>query len=104
MDTNTAIVLVVVLVAVIAIVFLFVFRTKGKMSMRGPFNTRLEMNGSNAPAPSEPGVRAEDVTSEKGGLTARDEGGQGVHVKKVRTQKDVNLTNAPPPGGQAPKA
>ena len=72
--------------------------------MRGPFNTRLEMNGSNVPAPSEPGVRAEDITAEKGGLTAHDESGRGVDVKKVRTQKDVNLTNAPSPGGQAPKA
>ena len=31
------------------------------------------------------GVRAEDLTSEKGGLTARDETGRGVEVKKVHT-------------------
>ena len=103
MDTNTATVLVVALLALVAIGFIVIFRRHTKMRFRGPFKTRLEMEGSNEPSAPRPGVQAEDVTSETGGLTADDETGRGVAVKKARAQKDIKLTAKSPPGQQAPK-
>jgi hypothetical protein len=100
MDTNTAIVVVVGLLAVVAVSFLLVFRGRGKVKLKGPFKTGLEMHGSNDPAP---GIRGEDLTSEKGGLTAHDKTGRGVDVKTARTQKDINLILEAPPEDPDPK-
>jgi len=48
------------------------------------------------------GVRAEDLTSEKGGLTIDEETGRGMEVKKVHTAKDIKLSTKAPPGGPPP--
>lgn len=104
MDENTAIVLVLALLALVAVAFFMVFRHRGKLKMQGPFNTGLEMDGSNEPAAPGPGVRADDLSSEEGGLTARDESGRGVDVKRVRTKNDINLTTSSPEGRDPPKA
>ena len=50
------------------------------------------------------GVRAEELTSEKGGLSIDEETGRGMEVKKVRTAKDIKLRTQAPPGGRRPKA
>ena len=49
MDTNTAIVLVVGLLALVIMGFLWVFRRRGKITVSGPFKTKVEMEGANEP-------------------------------------------------------
>ena len=49
-------------------------------------------------------MRAEELTSEKGGLSIDEETGRGMEVKKVRTAKDIKLRTQAPPGGRRPKA
>lgn len=89
--------------ALVAVAFFMVFRHRGKLKAQGPFNTRLELDGSNEPAPPAPGVRAEDLSSKEGGLTAHDESGRGVDVKRVQTKTDINLTTGSPEGRPPPK-
>lgn len=91
MDTNTAIILVVALLALVAIGFFAVFRRRGKLKMQGPFNTSLEMQGSNESGSQPTGVKGEDLISEEGGLNAHDKTGQGVDIKRAHTKKDINL-------------
>jgi hypothetical protein len=49
-------------------------------------------------------LRAKDLTSRKGGFSARDEIGRGIEVEKVRTETDIDLTTTAAPGGRDPNA
>lgn len=89
MDTVTAVVLIVALVSLVLVGFFAVFRFRGRFKLWGPFGVRAEAEGANEPSP---GVRGKDLVARHGGLTARDESGQGVDVEKVRVAGNIDLS------------
>jgi len=99
-----AAVFVVAILAVIAITALLVFRLRAKVSVKGPFNTGVDVDASNeAPTPT-PGVRVERAKSMRGGLTATDRTGRGADVREVSVYRDIDASSAPPETASDPKA
>jgi hypothetical protein len=96
MDSSTAVVIIVALFAVIAIAAFAVFRRRGKVSIKAPFGTGLELEASNEPTPSPPGVRVKDAKSRAGGLVAEDSTGRGAEVEGVEVQDDILVSSSPP--------
>jgi hypothetical protein len=105
MDTTTAIVVVIALFVVVAVVSFFLFRGSTKTRITGPWNTKVEIEGSNpVPAPHVPGVRAQDIRSHSGSVRARDETGRGVDAAGIDAHADVDLSSTPSrPQGSDPK-
>jgi hypothetical protein len=102
MDTTAVIIL--ALLIVLALGFFLVFRRRGRVGLSGPLGTRLELQGSNDPPAPTPGVRARDIESATGSVSARDKSGRGGDVAQVRAHKNVSLSNEAPGGSSGPKA
>ena len=85
MSQTEAGVLVVAVFGLIAIVVLFRFRN-ARIKIKGPGKLGMDVDASDPPA-----IRAEDVNSRKGGITATDETGRGIDANKVEVEKDIQL-------------
>src|SRR5687767_2507706 len=87
--------------AVVVIVVTVVFRQQIKTVFKGPGGMKFKLNASNPTLG--PGVRAKNITSQKGGVTATDETGRGADVDKVNAHRDVNITSSLPQENLPPK-
>ena len=96
MDTTAVIVL--ALLVILALGFFLIFRRRGKVNLKGPLGTAIELEGSNDPAVPAPGVKARDITAETGSVSAKDKSGRGVDVARIMAHKNVTLTNEAPGG------
>jgi hypothetical protein len=104
MDATAAGVLIVIVFALIIIAG-FVVYPRIRANIKGPLGTGLEINGTpNETPPNQAAIKAEDVTSHKGGLLADDRTGRGVDVSRVEVEDDVLLSSAPPQAPTNPKA
>ncbi len=95
MDTTT-VTIVIALFALIVVASFFVFRQRGKVKIKGPLGTGLELDASNDPPPSRPGIEAANIKSRKGGLVADDQTGHGVKTTDVDVEDDVLLSSSDP--------
>jgi hypothetical protein len=95
---------VIALFAVIIVAAFLVFRSRGKVSIKGPFGTGLDLDASNEPKPATPGVTVKDAKSRQGGLLAEDRTGRGADVEGVEVHDDILVTSTPPQEGEAKKA
>ncbi len=86
---------IIAILACIIIAVLLVFRKRGKFEIKGPLGTGLNIDASNDPAPSTPGVKVENATSRSGGLLAEDYTGRGAEVKNVETKDDILVSSTP---------
>ncbi len=102
-DTNTTIIIIIIAFVVVAIVALFRFNQQGKIGIRGPFSTGLDVEGSNKPPAPTAGIKASSIKSRKGGLTAHDEAGGTVDAEDVDVEKDVILKRSQGSETQLPK-
>jgi len=101
MDSSA--IIIIALFAIVIVAAFLVFRQRGRVNIRGPFDTGLELDASNEPTPPSPGVRVRDATSEGGGLLAEDGTGRGADVEKVKVKDDILVSSSPPPSAD-PKA
>jgi hypothetical protein len=94
MDPTLAPILVIIIFALVLIAA-FVIYPRIKASIKGPFNTGLEVDGSpdESSAP-QPAIKAEDIKSHEGGMVADDRTGKGLDVKRVETRDDVLLSSS----------
>lgn len=102
MDTTAATILVVIIFALI-IIAAFVIYQRSKVKIKGPFDTGLEVDGSNEPAPIQPAIRAKDIKSRRGGMVADDQTSRGVDVEQVDVEDDVLLSSRNPRSDETPK-
>ena len=100
MDTTAIIAL--ALLVVLALGFFLTFTQRGKLLLKG-LGFQLELEGSNDPAASAPGVKGRDITAETGSVNAKDKTGRGVDVEGVKAYKNVNLTSEDSGGSPNPK-
>jgi hypothetical protein len=101
-DNSVMMVVVIGMFAIVLIVVALFFRQRIKAKIKGPAGLSLEVDGTNAPPSSTPGVRVEAVTSRRGGLVAEDATGRGAEVKKADVEQDIRVSSTPPKGD--PKA
>ena len=95
MDTSTAAIIIIAIFAVIVVAAFLVFRQRGKVEIKGPFDTGLKLDASNEQKPPAPGVKAKGVTSTGGKVDIRDETGRGAEAEDIRGKKDVTITSTP---------
>lgn len=91
MDISLAAVIVLVTLAVVSVISLLIFRWKNRIRIKGPFDTSLEIEGSNENTRQMPAIRATNVESRRGGLTAHDSSGEGIEIENVKVQEDIDL-------------
>jgi hypothetical protein len=103
MDTNLTVAIVIIIFALIVVAAFMVFRQRAKVEIKGPGDTGLKLDASNAPPPLIPGVTIEGAKSRQGGLVADDQTGRGVNLKDIDTQDDILATSAPPKPDGDPK-
>ena len=95
MDNPTMIVIVIVLFVLAVIAAFQVYRRRARVRIKGPVGTTLEIDASNEPVQSTPGVKVTEAKSRSGGLTATDKTGRGVEVARVEVERDIAVTSAP---------
>jgi len=101
MDATTlAVTLVIIIFALIVTAAFLVFRQRGRVNIKGPMGTGLELDASNDPPPSQPGVEGKRIKT-KGGVRADDHTGRGATLEDVDAGDDVLLSSSPPPGPKA---
>ena len=100
MDTNTTIIIVVLILAAVAIFGFMRFRQSGKASLKGPFGTSVDVEGSNE---STPGAQIIDSKSKKGGATAEASRGSAL-IQRTEVEQDLTARSGLPPGDSTPKA
>lgn len=104
MDTTLAVVIVIAIFALIVVAAFLVFRQRGRVRIKGPFDTGLDLDASNQAAPPMPGVKVKGAKSTGGGLVADDRTGRGADVEEVEVQDDILVSSAPPSEQPGPKA
>ncbi|MCB0192515.1 MAG: hypothetical protein KDJ65_11280 [Anaerolineae bacterium] len=102
MDTNLVIAVIFIIFALIVVSAFLVFRQRGKVKIKGPLSTGLELDASNE-SPLTPGVRIEDAKAKKGGLLAEDRTGRGADVRGIETQDDIIVSSSSPDPYENPK-
>lgn len=90
-------VVIVAVLALVAIIGFVRFKQNAKVKIKGPGNTSMDFDATNAPQPA---IHAHDLKSRKGGFTAQDETGRGADVEKVDVEKDIHIKT----GSNNPKA
>ena len=103
MDTLTLLISVIAIFAIIIIVAFLVFRQRGKVEIKGPLGTQLNLNASNDLPPLSPGVKADGVVSQSGNIEIVDETGRGVDTRDIRAKKDVQISSVQSKGNTSPK-
>ena len=101
MDTTEVIVL--ALIVVLALGFFLIFRRRGKIDLKGPFDSHLKLEGSNDPAAPAQRIRARNVQTETGSISVKEKTGGGVDVEGMNAHKNVTLTSEYPGGSTDPK-
>ena len=98
MDATTGTIIIIALFAVIVVAAFLVFRQRGKVSIKGPLGTGLELDASNQPPATPPAVQVKNVKAKKGGLLAEDGTGRGVLVDGAEVQDDILAISLPDHG------
>jgi hypothetical protein len=89
-------VIVIALFALIIVAAFLVFRLRGKVKIKGPLGTGLELDATNEMKPPTPAVRVEGAESRSGGLLANDRTGRGAEVKDVKVEADIRVSSSLP--------
>jgi len=96
------------LAALVAIVFALVlifafsrYRRAIRGRILGPFGTQLQVDGNNDPPAIEPAIKAHDLTSTEGGISATDHTERGIDMRKASAKRSIELEVG---GGDRPKA
>ncbi|MBM3188672.1 MAG: hypothetical protein FJZ90_08125 [Chloroflexi bacterium] len=95
MDWNTVVVIVVALFALVAIAAFVRYKQGGKVNIKGPGGMGVNVDATNPPPVSQPGVRMKDVESGRN-TTATDGTGRGVDMEGVKSGQDTRATTSPP--------
>ena len=103
MDTSTAVSVVVALFALVVVGGFLVFRSRSRVDIKTPFGS-LNVEQSNEPPATQPGVVVEDAISRGGGVLAEDRTGKGAAVRRVEAQGDVLASSERPEDRPDPKA
>ena len=89
-------VIVVALFALIIVAAFIVFRQRGKVTIKGPLGTQVDIDASNDSPPLVPGVRIDSAKSKSGGLLAQDNTGRGADIKNVEVKDDILVSSSFP--------
>ena len=81
--------IVIVALAIVAIAAVIRYKRNGKISLKGPLGTQLDVDGSNK---ASPGANIEDVDA-GGSIRARSETGSGASVKRASAVGDIEATD-----------
>ena len=94
LDELTATVLILVVLALVAVAFFAAFRRRAKVLIQSGDN-RLELDGSNDPPATTPGVEASQLKA-GGDIEGLDQSGRGVKVDDAQAKGSIRLENRSP--------
>jgi hypothetical protein len=75
--------IIIALFALVIVAAFIVFRQRGKVTIKGPLDTEVDIDASNEPTPPTPAVTIDNAKSKAGGLLAEDNTGRGANVRNV---------------------
>src|ERR1043166_3811695 len=104
MSQTVATVLVVALLALIVIVVANLFRGNIKTKLKGPFGTKLDIEGTNPSAADQAALHAKGIISREGGISAEDTTGRGINAEDFDAKLDVHLSTGNPEVPLHPKS
>lgn len=93
MDATTAVIIVILIFALIIIIAFVRFGQRGGAEIKGPFGTRLKVQGSNDAQMQKAGISAKGITSREGGVLAEESLGRGIEAENVDARHDVLLSS-----------
>jgi hypothetical protein len=94
MNATTAVFVVAILACIVIAAFV-VFRQRGKVDLRGPFGTGVNLEMSNEEKAPSPAVSVKDAISRQGGILAEDNTGRGAKLENVEVQDDILVSSNP---------
>lgn len=89
MNAYSVVIIVIVTFALLVIAAFAVYKLRIKARIKGPFNTEVEISGSNEQPQSEPLVSIKDVKSRSGGLSVDEHTGGGISVHNAEVETDI---------------
>jgi hypothetical protein len=87
MSQTEAGILIVVVLGLVAIFAFLRYGRRARVKIKGPGNTGLDLDASDDPQAA---IRAEDVKSRKGGITATDETGWASTPKRLKSRRTLS--------------
>jgi hypothetical protein len=92
-STNTTSVIIIAIFACIVIAAFIVYRKRGKINIRGPLGTGLEIDASNETKHQATGIKADGVVSQSGKVQIIENTGQGIESKDIFAKQDVLISS-----------